>query len=163
MDPEIGEEVALARRREEACRTDRVPLSARTIITGVEATQSNLAQDEIFGPVLAVIKVRSLDDAFAVANDTRLCADRRRLQSQPGNTQTSPQRIPGRQPVPESGNHRCHRAATAIRRIQDERHRQQSRRTGLSTAVHDPNQHHRKHHAPRLRPRRRCRRERWRR
>ena len=32
---------------------------------------SELAQEEIFGPVLAVIRVRNLDEAFQVANNTR--------------------------------------------------------------------------------------------
>ena len=32
---------------------------------------SEIAQQELFGPVLAVIRVKSLDDAFALANDTR--------------------------------------------------------------------------------------------
>ncbi|MEI7698878.1 MAG: L-glutamate gamma-semialdehyde dehydrogenase [Planctomycetia bacterium] len=40
------------------------------IFTNVEPT-SPLAQKEIFGPVLAVIRVRTLDDAFSVANGTR--------------------------------------------------------------------------------------------
>ena len=40
------------------------------IFTNVEPT-SPLAQKELFGPVLAVIRVRTLDDAFSVANGTR--------------------------------------------------------------------------------------------
>ena len=68
VDPEIGEETVLA--------TDVKKLAKKgtfvgpTIITGVDP-ESNLAQDEIFGPVLAVMKVRTLDDAFAAANSTR--------------------------------------------------------------------------------------------
>lgn len=40
-----------------------------TIFTNVEP-QSQLAQDEIFGPVLAVIRVPSIDEAIQVANNT---------------------------------------------------------------------------------------------
>ena len=40
-----------------------------TIFTDVQPDTA-LAQEEIFGPVLAVIKVRDLDEAFAVANAT---------------------------------------------------------------------------------------------
>jgi RHH-type proline utilization regulon transcriptional repressor/proline dehydrogenase/delta 1-pyrroline-5-carboxylate dehydrogenase len=40
-----------------------------TIFTGVSPS-SRLAQEEIFGPVLAVIEARSLDDAIQIANDT---------------------------------------------------------------------------------------------
>ena len=41
-----------------------------TIFTGVKP-DSRLAQEEIFGPVLSVIKVRDLDEAIAVANGTK--------------------------------------------------------------------------------------------
>jgi aldehyde dehydrogenase (NAD+) len=41
-----------------------------TIFTGVTAG-SRLEQEEIFGPVLSVIKVASVDEAFAVNNDVR--------------------------------------------------------------------------------------------
>ena len=40
------------------------------IFTNVDPS-SPLAQNEIFGPVLAVIRVRTLDDALNVANGTR--------------------------------------------------------------------------------------------
>ncbi|MCB9072738.1 MAG: bifunctional proline dehydrogenase/L-glutamate gamma-semialdehyde dehydrogenase [Bdellovibrionaceae bacterium] len=40
-----------------------------TIFTDVEP-RSRLAQEEIFGPVLAVIKAKTLADALAIANDT---------------------------------------------------------------------------------------------
>lgn len=68
VDPEIGEEVALSVDVKKLAKQGT--FVGPTIITGVETT-SNLAQEEIFGPVLAVFKVRSLDDAFAVANDTQ--------------------------------------------------------------------------------------------
>ncbi|HEV8409528.1 MAG TPA: aldehyde dehydrogenase family protein, partial [Gemmatimonadaceae bacterium] len=41
-----------------------------TIFTGVQA-MSRLEQEEIFGPVLSVIKVRDADEAFRVNNDVR--------------------------------------------------------------------------------------------
>ncbi|KPK67707.1 1-pyrroline-5-carboxylate dehydrogenase, partial [candidate division TA06 bacterium SM23_40] len=40
-----------------------------TIIVDVPR-EARIAQEEIFGPVLAVIKARDFDDALAVANDT---------------------------------------------------------------------------------------------
>jgi RHH-type transcriptional regulator, proline utilization regulon repressor / proline dehydrogenase / delta 1-pyrroline-5-carboxylate dehydrogenase len=42
---------------------------APTIFTGVQPHMS-LAREEIFGPVLSVLKVRDLDEAIRVANDT---------------------------------------------------------------------------------------------
>ncbi|HTR78633.1 MAG TPA: aldehyde dehydrogenase family protein [Gemmatimonadaceae bacterium] len=41
-----------------------------TVFTGV-AAGSRLEQEEIFGPVLSVIRVKSVDEAFAVNNDVR--------------------------------------------------------------------------------------------
>ena len=40
-----------------------------TIITDVEP-QARIAKEEIFGPVLAVIKAKDLDDAIRIANDS---------------------------------------------------------------------------------------------
>jgi RHH-type transcriptional regulator, proline utilization regulon repressor / proline dehydrogenase / delta 1-pyrroline-5-carboxylate dehydrogenase len=41
-----------------------------TIFTGI-SPESRVAQDEIFGPVLAVIKVKDFDEALRVANGTQ--------------------------------------------------------------------------------------------
>jgi len=41
-----------------------------TVIADVDP-KSTIAQEEIFGPVLAVIKARDFDDALAIANDTQ--------------------------------------------------------------------------------------------
>ena len=68
IDAEEGEELAL--------QVDVTNLGKEgtfigpAIITGVLAN-SNLAQEEFFGPLLSVMKVRNLDDAFAVANDSK--------------------------------------------------------------------------------------------
>ncbi|MFM8474722.1 MAG: L-glutamate gamma-semialdehyde dehydrogenase [Planctomycetaceae bacterium] len=40
------------------------------IFTGVDP-DSALAQQELFGPILAILRVRTLDDAFNIANNTR--------------------------------------------------------------------------------------------
>jgi 1-pyrroline-5-carboxylate dehydrogenase len=42
---------------------------APTVIADIQPT-SSLAQEEVFGPLLAVIKAQDLDHAFAIANDT---------------------------------------------------------------------------------------------
>lgn len=67
VDSEVGEEVALS---VETGELGQGTFVGPTIITGVEQ-DSNLAQEELFGPVLAVMKVRNLDEAFQVANSTR--------------------------------------------------------------------------------------------
>ena len=46
---------------------------------------ATIAQEEIFGPVLAVIKVKDLDEALEIANGTQVRPDRRRLRRSPEN------------------------------------------------------------------------------
>ena len=68
IDTEFGEELALAVdvRKLEKQGTYVGP----HIITGVDP-DSALAQDEIFGPALAVLRAKNLDEAFNIANNTR--------------------------------------------------------------------------------------------
>ncbi len=60
---------------------DTVPL---VIFTNVRP-ESRLAQDEIFGPVLSIIKVRDFDEALRVANGTRYALTGGVLSRDPGN------------------------------------------------------------------------------
>ena len=46
--------------------------------------EARVAQEEIFGPVLAVLKANDLDDALRIANGTAVCPDRRPLFAKPG-------------------------------------------------------------------------------
>ncbi len=41
-----------------------------TIVTGLDAATSRVANEEVFGPLLAVFRARDLDEAFALANAT---------------------------------------------------------------------------------------------
>jgi len=50
-------------------KTRRRLLHPATVIADIAPT-ARLAQEEIFGPVLAVIKARNFDDALAIANNT---------------------------------------------------------------------------------------------
>lgn len=67
VDPEVGEDVVL--QGDVTGLAKQGTFVGPVIVTGVDA-ESNLAQEEIFGPVLIVIKVRNLDDAFTAANTT---------------------------------------------------------------------------------------------
>lgn len=68
IDAEEGEELALQVDVKKIAKQGT--FVGPVIVTGVTAT-SNLAQDEFFGPLLVVMKVRNLDDALAVANDSK--------------------------------------------------------------------------------------------
>jgi RHH-type proline utilization regulon transcriptional repressor/proline dehydrogenase/delta 1-pyrroline-5-carboxylate dehydrogenase len=68
LDPEQGPQLLLA--------VDPGPLAKKGsfigphLFTAVDP-ESALAQQELFGPILSIIRVRTLDDAFNVANNTR--------------------------------------------------------------------------------------------
>ena len=119
---------------------------APTIFTGVDPS-SRIAQEEIFGPVLAVIPFDDDDQAVAIANDS-LRPGRRRLEPRlgprrprrraPAHRHGLGQRLPPAQPeVP-------------VRGLQAVRRRPRARRAGLS-GVHPDQARPRRHH-PAARP-----------
>ena len=124
-----------------------------TIFTDVKPTM-RLAREEIFGPVLSVLKVRDLDEAIAVANDTDYALTGGFFLTQPGQHRARQSRTRRRQRLHQPLLHRRRRRPPSLRRIQDERRRHESRRRRLLLAIPRPPRRHRKHHAPRLRPRR---------
>jgi aldehyde dehydrogenase (NAD+) len=65
-----GAELALGGKRPSGARLDHGWFFPPTIFAGVKPG-SRLEQEEIFGPVLSVIRVASLDDAIRVNNDVR--------------------------------------------------------------------------------------------
>ena len=124
--------------------------SARTSSPTCRPTR-RLAQEEIFGPVLAVMRAADFDEALAHRQRHRLRPDRRHLLPQPGAPRARPPRIPRRQPVPQPRHHRRPGRPAAVRRLQAVGHRHQGRRAGLSAAVRRAADHHREHDAARLR------------
>src|SRR5688572_25202488 len=67
--------------------------------------RSRIAQEEIFGPVLAVIRARDLDEAFAIANSTRYGLTAGFFSRGPGNIQRAYDEL-------EAGNVYINRAIT---------------------------------------------------
>ena len=100
------------------------------------APDAVIAQEEIFGPVVAVMKARDMDEALAIANGTQYALTGGLISPQPGDHRARPPRVPRRQPLHQPQHHRGARRAPALRRLQDERHRLQGRRAGLPGAVH---------------------------
>ncbi len=68
VDPDYGEELALAVDVKQLAKQGT--FVGPHIITGVDP-ESKVAQNEFFGPLLAVMKVKNLDEAFNIANNTR--------------------------------------------------------------------------------------------
>ena len=124
--------------------------SARTIVADV-APMARVAQEEIFGPVLAVLKATDLDDALRIANGTPVRPDRRPLFAQPGEYRAGPARVPRRQPLHQPRDHRGAGRPPAVRRVQALGHRHQGRRARLSARIPAHALRHREHHAPRVR------------
>jgi len=109
-----------------------------------------IAREEIFGPVFAVIKVRDLDKAFAVANGTDYALTG-------GLFSRSPHALARAERELECGNLYLNRAITGaiVERhpfggYKIERRRHESRRQGLPRKLPLPARGRRKRHAPRL-------------
>ena len=106
-----------------------------TVIADV-APDATIAQEEIFGPVLAVIKAKDFDDAMAIANNTEFGLT--------GSLYTSDEeKIERARDEFFVGNLYFNRKSTGamvgvhpVRRLQHVRHRQQGRRPRLPAAVH---------------------------
>ena len=114
---------------------------APTVIADVAPT-ARIAQEEIFGPVLAVIKSQNFDDALAIANNTEYGLTGAIYSNSRENLERARRGVPRRQSLLQPQVHRRDGRRASLRRLQHERHRLQGRRPRLSAAVH-PGQEHR--------------------
>ena len=105
-----------------------------TVIADVDP-KARIAQEEIFGPVLAVIKARDFDHALEIANGTRIRPDRRRLLEESAEARKSARKFLRWQSVSESQVHRRNGRRASVRRIQYVGNGFKNRRPGLSVAV----------------------------
>ena len=98
--------------------------------------KSKLEQEEIFGPVLAVIKARGFDHALEIANDTEFGLTGAVYTKSRDKIDRAIQRVPRRQLVHQSQVHRSDGGRASFRRLQYVGHRFEIRRPGLSLPVH---------------------------
>ena len=96
---------------------------------------ARVAQEEIFGPVLAVLRAGDLDEALRIANGTAVRADRRALFAEPREHRPRQARVPGRQPLHQPADHRRPGRPPAVRRLQALGHRHQGRRARLPARI----------------------------
>ena len=92
------------------------------------APDAVLAQEEIFGPVLAIIKVNSYEEGLAVANNTEYGLTGAIYTEDRGRLEHASREVPCRQFVLEPQVHRRDGGSASVWWIQHERHRLQSRR-----------------------------------
>ena len=97
----------------------------------MSSRRRQLAQEEIFGPVLAVIKARNFDHALEIANNTEFGLTGAVYTSSPEKMERGQQRVPRRQPVYQPQVHRRHGGRASLRRLQHVGHRFEGRRAGL--------------------------------
>ena len=102
-----------------------------TIFTNVRPN-FRIGCEEIFGPVLSVIKVRDLDGSHRRRELDRVCPHRRILFAQSGKHRARQSANHCRQRLHQSLLHWRSCRPSSLRRIQDERRRHQSRRRRLS-------------------------------
>ena len=106
-----------------------------TVIADV-APDARIAQEEIFGPVLALIRVKNFDEALAVANNTEYGLTGSVYSSDREQARPRKPHLPGRQSLLQSEEHRRHGRRAPLRRLQHVGNRFKGRRSGLSVALH---------------------------
>ena len=100
-------------------------------VIGPVAADSTIAQEEIFGPVLAVIKAKDFDDALRIANDSPYGLTGAVFTDNEEKLARAREGVLRRQSLPESQVHGRARRRASVRRLQHVRHRLQSRRPRL--------------------------------
>ncbi len=108
----------------------------RPTIFGDVHPHARLAQHEIFGPVLSVIRARDFDHALDIANDTEFGLTGGLYTSDESRVERARADFHGRQPVHQPQDHGRARRDPAVRRVQDVGLERQGRWSGLPPAVH---------------------------
>ena len=107
---------------------------APTVIADV-APDARIAQEEIFGPVLAVIEAEDYGQALEIANNTEFGLTGSVYSRDEVKLDTGRGRVLRRELVLQPEVDRCAGRRSPLRRVQHERHGFQSRRLRLSAAV----------------------------
>ena len=123
-----------------------------TIFTDVKPNM-RIAREEIFGPVLSVLKVRDLDEALEVANGTDYALTGGFFSRSPDNIERVKARLGSRQPLHQPLVHGRDRRPPPLWRIQNERQRYQGRWRRLSSELSRAARSDRKYEPPRFRSR----------
>ncbi len=87
-----------------------------TIIADVDP-KARLAQEEVFGPVLAVIKAKDFDHAMEIANNTEFGLTGAVYSQEHGKDSPGGRRIPRGQSLPQPQVHGSDGGCASIRRI----------------------------------------------
>ena len=106
-----------------------------TVIADIPA-KSRLEQEEVFGPVLAVIKSKNFDHALEIANDTEFGLTGAVYTKFAGEDRARDSRLPRRQSLHQPQMHRRDGRRASLRRIQHVGHGFEIRRPGLFVFVY---------------------------
>ena len=98
--------------------------------------KSKLEQEEIFGPVLAVIKARNFEHALEIANDTDFGLTGAVYTVVTGQDRSCHPGLPCRKSLHQPQMHRRDRGLASLRRIQHVGNGFEVRRPGLSLSLH---------------------------
>ena len=106
-----------------------------TVIADIPA-KSRLEQEEVFGPLLAVIKSKNYDHALEIANDTEFGLTGAVYTKSQREDRARHPRVPRRQSLHQPQVHRRHGRRASFRRLQYVRHGFEIRRPGLFVLVY---------------------------
>ena len=127
--------------RQADCGRQRAADGRGRILSGADGLRRHcagrvLAQEEIFGPVLALIKVESFEEGLAVANNTEYGLTGAIYTSDRGRLDQRAPRVSRRQSLLQPQVHGGDGGRASVRRVQHERDGLEGRRAGLSLSVH---------------------------
>ena len=124
-----------------------------TIVDNVDPATAQVARDELFGPVLAVLRARDFDHAIELANDTEYALTGGVFSRSPAHIATGRGRAAGRQRLRQPPHHRGGRRAPAVRRLRHVGGGFKGGRARLSPPVPRSAGRHGEHHPPGVRAR----------
>ena len=114
--------------------------------------RSQIATDEIFGPVLTVLRATDFDHALALANDTDYALTAGLFSRSPSRIAHANRLAPGGKHLCEPRDHGRARRTSAVRRLRALRCRLQGGRPRLPAAIRRAPRRHREHRPTGLRP-----------
>ena len=130
---EIGKEEGRLMTGGGKARRQRIFIQPTVSASGPDA---RITQEEIFGPVLALVKAKDFEDGLGIANNTEYGLTGSLFRRGPRRSSKRHGRIPRGQPVLQPQVHRRSGGGASVRRLQHVRHRLQGRRLRLPAPLH---------------------------
>ncbi len=134
-------------------RQDDIPAGGWYVaptMVAVDHPDATIARDELFGPVVAVLRARDFDHAIELANDTDYALTAGLFSRSPVHIDRAARVVAGGQRLHQPRHDRRGRRTPTVRRVRALRRRLEGRRPRLPAAIPRPARDHGEHRAPRF-------------